>query len=238
MTDTTTPTTPSPGKPAAPTAAATPATRTPHPVLELLKQRYPALFGDTPQPLKRGIFQDLFAVLEPEQPEGLSKATLKQALAIHTRSLRYLQAVASGAPRLDLSGQVAEATTPEHRLHALLTVFARRRPRPQETPEQMQARLQRRIGQVFVDSGLSAEQFLARLQGQSPEDAAKTQAALADVAAQDARAEAVQQAFAASGAKSVAAFARMYAMHPKAVERQLARAQQLQHIRQTAPPSP
>ena len=45
-----------------------------------------------------------------------------------------------------------------------------------------------------------------------------------------ARAEAVQRSFAASGAATPAAFAQMYGMHPKAVERQLARAAQLQNL--------
>jgi sRNA-binding protein len=61
-----------------------------HPVLLQLAQLYPALFGDSPKPLKRGIFQDLQAA----QGEALDKDGLKQALALHTRSTRYLNVVA------------------------------------------------------------------------------------------------------------------------------------------------
>lgn len=237
MTDTTAPiATPSSAEGAVPSATAPataaadkPTRRPPHPVLLLLAERYPALFGAQPQPLKRGIFQDLAAALGEDGP---SKVNLKQALGIHTRSRRYLQAMASGAPRVDLQGQVVEATAPEHVLHALLALFARSRPRPQETPEQMQQRLQRRIGQLLMDSGLSAEEFVARAQLQDAQAQATLEAALVEVAEQDARAVAVQRSFTASGAASPAAFAQMYGMHPKAVERQLARAQQLQQREQ------
>lgn len=138
---------------ATPVPAAT--RRPPHPVLEQLGRDHPALFGATVQPLKRGIFQDLMAAYG----ETMDKAALKTALAIHTRSIRYLQAVASGAPRHDLQGQVVEATAPEHVLHAMLELFKRRKPRPGETPEQQQERLQRRIAQLFADSNLTREAF-------------------------------------------------------------------------------
>ncbi|MDO4593076.1 MAG: ProQ/FINO family protein, partial [Comamonadaceae bacterium] len=62
-----------------------------HPVLAQLAQLHPVLFGETVLPLKRGIFQDLIAL----HGEALDKAGLKVALSIHTRSTRYLNAVAS-----------------------------------------------------------------------------------------------------------------------------------------------
>ena len=130
--------------------------RGPHPVLLQLAQLYPALFGATVQPLKRGIFQDLLAA----HGEALDKAGLKVAMAIHTRSTRYLQAVASGAQRHDLQGNAVEPMAPEHVLHAVLEVFKRRKPRPGETVEEQQQRLQRRIAQLFMDSGLTREAFL------------------------------------------------------------------------------
>ena len=52
--------------------------------------------------------------------------------------------------------------------------------------------------------------------------------ALAEVAEQDAKAEAVQRAYVASGSGDVRAFADMYGMHAHTVMRQLHRAQQLQ----------
>ena len=213
---------------ATPVPAAT--RRPPHPVLEQLGRDHPALFGATVQPLKRGIFQDLMAAYG----ETMDKAALKTALAIHTRSIRYLQAVASGAPRHDLQGQVVEATAPEHVLHAMLELFKRRKPRPGETPEQQQERLQRRIAQLFADSNLTREAFLERAQLKDPAVLASVEHALAIQAEHDARAEAVARSFAASGAASAAAFAQMYGMHPQAVQRQLNRAAQLQAQRAAA----
>ena len=200
--------------------------RGPHPVLLQLAQLYPALFGATVQPLKRGIFQDLLAA----HGEALDKAGLKVALGIHTRSTRYLQAVASGAQRHDLQGNAVEPMAPEHVLHAVLEVFKRRKPRPGETVEEQQQRLQRRIAQLFMDSGLTREAFLERANTKEPKALETITAALDYAAEQDARAEAVQRSFAASGAATPAAFAQMYGMHPKAVERQLARAAQLQNL--------
>lgn len=213
---------------ATPVPAAT--RRPPHPVLEQLGRDHPALFGATVQPLKRGIFQDLMAAYG----ETMDKAALKTALAIHTRSIRYLQAVASGAPRHDLQGQVVEATAPEHVLHAMLELFKRRKPRPGETPEQQQERLQRRIAQLFADSNLTREAFLERAQLKDPAVLGTVERALDAQAEHDARAEAVARSFAASGAASAAAFAQMYGMHPQAVQRQLNRAAQLQAQREAA----
>jgi len=65
--------------------------RTAPPLLAELAQWYPRLFGERPLPLKRGIFQDLMAARAPD------KDALKQALAWHTRSTRYLVAVAGGS---------------------------------------------------------------------------------------------------------------------------------------------
>ncbi|MEG2045861.1 MAG: ProQ/FINO family protein [Comamonas sp.] len=210
-----------PGAGAAPQSAATarPA-REIHPVLLQLAQLYPALFGDSPKPLKRGIFQDLQAA----QGEALDKDGLKQALALHTRSTRYLNVVATGAARCDLQGVEVEAMAPEHVLHALIEVFRRKKPRE---GEDLQAKLQRRIGQAFIDSGLNRDAYLEKVQLREPSALAKVEAALAVVAEQDAKAEAVLRAFEGSGADSVEAFADMYGMNAHQVQRQLHRAKQL-----------
>jgi ProP effector len=197
-----------------------------HPVLEQLAQLHPALFGAVFLPLKRGIYQDLLAA----HGEALDKAGLKVAMAIHTRSTRYLNAVASGAARHDLQGNPVEAMAPEHVFHALVEVFKRKKPRD---GEDLQAKLRRRMGMAFMDSGLSRDAYLEVVQVRDEATQALLDAALAEVAEQDAKAEAVQRAFAASGAASVEAFADMYGMNPHAVQRQLARAKQLQAV-QTA----
>lgn len=192
-----------------------------HPVLAQLAQLHPVLFGETVQPLKRGIFQDLLAA----HGDTLDKAGLKVALAIHTRSTRYLNAVASGAARHDLQGNVVEAMAPEHVFHALVEVFKRKKPRD---GEDLQAKLRRRMGIAFMASGLSREAYLEVVQVRDEATQTLLEAALNEVAEQDAKAEAVQRAFAASGADSVEAFADMYGLNPHAVQRQLQRAKQLQ----------
>lgn len=198
-----------------------------HPVLVQLTSLHPALFGETVLPLKRGIYQDLLQL----HGEALNKAELKVALAIHTRSTRYLNAVASGMPRHDLQAQVVEDMAPEHVFHALVEVFKRKKPRD---GEDLQAKLRRRMAGAFMASGLSREAYAERVQVRDENTQTLLDAALADVAEQDAKAEAVQRAFQASGAESTEAFADMYGMNPHAVKRQLQRAQQLQQQREAA----
>lgn len=211
------------GRPAA-SAAARPA-REVHPVLAQLATLHPTLFGATVLPLKRGIYQDLLAL----HGEALDKAGLKVALAIHTRSTRYLNAVAAGAPRHDLQGTVVEAMAPGHVFHALVEVFKRKKPRD---GEDLQAKLRRRMALAFIDSGLSREAYLESLQVRDADTQALLDAALDEVAEQDAKAEAVHRAYVASGSGDVHAFAEMYGMNAHTVMRQLHRAGQLQAARQ------
>lgn len=200
-----------------------------HPVLVQLGQWYPALFGATVLPLKRGIFQDLLDA----HADNLDKAGLKTALSIHTRSTRYLNSVASGAARHDLQGHVVEMVAPQHVLHALLEVFKRKKPRD---GEDLQAKLRRRIGLAFIASDLTREAYLECLQLRNESALATVDAALAEVAEQDARAEAVQRAYIASGVDNVQIFAEMYGMNPRTVQNQLQRVVQLQ-ARRTPPPA-
>lgn len=208
------------GNAAAGKPAARPA-RELHPVLVQLAQLHPVLFGENVLPLKRGIFQDLLAL----HGEALDKAGLKLALSIHTRSTRYLNAVASGAARHDLDGKEVEAMAPEHVFHALVEVFQRKKPRE---GQDLQATLRRRMAQAFVASGLSREAYAERVQVRDEATQALLDAALNEVAEQDAKAEAVQRAYVASGSGDIRAFAEMYGMDARAVMRQLHRASQLQ----------
>ena len=212
------------GRPAAPQSAAPRPVREVHPVLQQLAQLHPALFGENFLPLKRGIYQDLLS----RHGDALDKAGLKVAMAIHTRSTRYLNAVASGTQRHDLDGNPVEAMAPEHVFHALVEVFKRKKPRD---GEDLQAKLRRRIGQAFMDSGLSRDAYLEVVQVRDAATQTLLEQALDEVAEQDARAEAVLRAFSASGVDSVEAFADMYGMNPHAVQRQLHRARQLQTAR-------
>ena len=218
-----------PRRDAAPAAPKAPP-RPRHPVVEKLAGMYPALFGDQPLPLKRGIFQDLMAA----HPEAFEKNELKVALGLHTRSTRYLNAVAMGEPRHDLQGNVVEAMAPEHVFHALVEAFRRRKPRD---GEDLQVKLRRRMGMAYIGSNLSRDAFLERVQVKDEATQALLGAAMQEVAEFDAKAEALATAHAASG-KSVAEFAEMYGMHPAAAERHLQRAAQIKAIAEAPAAAP
>ena len=185
-------------------------------VLEQLAAWYPGLFGARFLPLKRGIFQDLMQT----HSETLERDSLKIALATHTRSTRYLVAVAAGEMRHDLHGQAVEEMAPEHVLQALLEVFRRRQAR---TQEDLKPKLRSRIEQVYERSGLSAEAFLQLVRGRDGATTLVLEQALAQVRGRDAKDEALLRAFDASG-QALAEFSDMYGMDPSLVSRSLERA--------------
>ncbi|MCF8212099.1 MAG: ProQ/FINO family protein [Rhodoferax sp.] len=187
-----------------------------YPVLEQLAALYPPLFGSVFLPLKRGIFQDLLAA----HPDAFDKEGLKAALAFHTRSTRYLSAVASGQQRHDLQGDAVEAMAPEHVHHALLEVFRRRQMR---TEESLQPKLVQRIVQAFEASGLSAQAYVELVRSRDLSANALLEEALVQAQTRSAKNEALLRAFEASG-KTVESFAEMYGMNPREVEPMLARA--------------
>lgn len=204
-----------PAKPARP-ARNQPARSSVLPVLEQLAAFYPSLFGAVFLPLKRGIFQDLLTA----HPEAFEREALKAALSMHTRSTRYLSAVAAGQQRHDLQGQPVEAMAPEHVHHALLEVFRRRQAR---TQDDLRPKLRERIVQVFTASGLSPQAYTELVH--SRDEAANTvlEEALADAQALAAKDEALLRAFEGS-AQTVEVFADMYGMDPRLVTRMLERA--------------
>lgn len=191
-----------------------------NPALQQLQALYPQLFGEQPKPLKRGIFQDL----EAAQPGVFAPADLKLALGIHTRSTRYLNAVAQGMPRHDLDGQVVEQMAPEHVFHALVEVFRRRKPRD---GEDMTQKLRRRMAMAFEASGMAREDYLQLVRGRDDATNALLDEAMAEVAGNHARDEALLRAFEASGAATVDAFADMYGMQARHVGQQLERARRV-----------
>jgi len=199
--------------PAGPQAARAPRSR---PVLEQLANLYPHLFGDVVVPLKRGIFEDLLAA----HPEAFEREALKAALALHTRSTRYLTGVAAGQQRHDLQGQTVEDMAPEHVHHALLEVFRRRQAR---AAEDLTPKLRNRIVQAFEASGLSREAYAELVRSRDEAANAVLDEALAEAAARSAKDEALLRAFEASG-QAVEAFAAMYGMDPRAAARTLERA--------------
>jgi ProP effector len=183
------------------------------PVLEKLAALYPAHFGATFLPLKRGIFQDLLAA----HPDAFERETLKAALSFHTRSTRYLSSVSTGQQRHDLQGHAVEAMAPEHVHHALLEVFRRRQGR---TQQDLRPQLRARIVQAFESSGLSTTDYCALVHTKDEEANALLNDAMAEIGARAAKNEALSRAFEASG-KTIDAFADMYGMDPQAVERML-----------------
>ena len=203
-----------------PAPAAQQAPRPQNPLLEQLAQWHPALFGEQLLPLKRGIFEDLLAA----HPE-LEKDALKTALQQHTRSGRYLAAMASGQARHDLAGQPVEATLPEHVHHALIEVFRRRQ---QRTQEDLTPKLRNRIVIAYEASGLSREDYAERVHGRDEKTNALVADALAQADARAAKDEALLRSFTLSGQTSEQEFAEMYGMNPAQVAQQLERARRRQ----------
>ena len=194
-------------KPKAPTG------RPVHQVLERLFQLYPKLFGARFVPLKLGVFQELMAL----HPADFTKEELKAALGVHARSTRYLESVASGAKRHDLSGLPVEDVAPEHVHHAIMEVFRRRQARSRED---LRPWLRSRLVKAIEASGLTRAQYDERVPTQDPVAAAALDEAFAELAQQAAKREALRRAFAASG-QTMEVFAEMYGMDLQAVRRTL-----------------
>lgn len=194
-----------------------------HPALEQLAALYPHLFGAVFRPLKRGIFQDILAA----HPELFEREALKVALGLHTRSTRYLQSVAAGDKRHDLQGQPVEAMAPEHVHHALLEVYRRKKAR---AAEDLLPKLRNRMIAAFEASGLTREDYTARVASRDESANALLEEAFADWAARNAKDEALLRAFEASG-QTLDAFADMYGLVPRTVGQQIERARRLAAVR-------
>lgn len=202
-----------PSRASRPRAPARKTARPVHPLLLKLGELYPRLFGARFLPLKIGIYQDLVAA----QPDALPAADLKVALGLHTRSTRYIEAVASGLPRHDLQGKPVEPVAPEHVHHAIQELYKRRRGK---APEQARERAVAQLAAAIEASGLTREAYRERFTSPDDEVHAVLEEALSRVAQRAARREALQKAFAASG-KSVAEFAEMYGLDAAETKRLL-----------------
>lgn len=198
-----------PVTPTAPTAARAPAAgrkapRPTHPLLHKLFELHPRLFGARFLPLKLGIFEDLVAA----HPQALPAAELKVALGLHTRSTRYIEALASGLARHDLQAQPVEPVAPEHVHHAILELFKRR---SGKAPEKAREQAVQQLANAIEASGLGREGYRERFTPTDADLQALVDEALAKVAQKNARREALQKAFQASG-KTLEAFAEMYGL--------------------------
>lgn len=208
----------------APVTAETPPSGTPpaspagrsqsaQPVLEKLFELYPHLFGANFVPLKLGVFQELLA----NHPEQFEREALKLALGVHTRSSRYLQCVAAGMKRHDLQGTAVDDVAPEHIYFALVELFRRKQLR---SKEDLRPKLRARLLAAFDASGLTRQDYLARVQTKDVQANAALAEAFAERDQQLAKQEALRRAFESSG-KSVEEFADMYGMAPREVARAL-----------------
>ena len=190
------------------------------PVLEQLFSLYPQLFGAEFLPLKLGVFQELLAA----HPEQFERESLKAALGVHTRSTRYLQAVAAGKQRHDLQGVAVEAVAPEHVHFALLELFRRRfaRARADQGPK-LRAQLITALLTAFEASGLSSQDYRLRVETRDADANALLDEALADHEQRLAKQAALRRAFESSG-KSPAEFAEMYGLNLREVNAALSQA--------------
>lgn len=194
-------------------AAPRKARREVHPILHKLFELYPRLFGSRFLPLKVGIFEDLLAA----HPEALPAADLKVALGLHTRSSRYIEAVASGLARHDLQGRAVEPVAPEHVHHAILELYRRGCGR---APQQARERAVAQLAAAIEASGLGRDGYRERFTSADDNIHSMLEDALEVVAQRAARRDALQNAFRASG-KTVAEFADMYGLDPKETRRLL-----------------
>jgi ProP effector len=189
-------------------------------VLEKLFELYPHLFGAEFLPLKLGIFQELLAA----HPEVFERASLKAALGTHTRSTRYLQCVAAGKKRHDLQGNAVEDVAPEHVYLSMLELFRRRAARARED---LRPKFRAQLIQAFEASGLSRQDYQARVQNSDEAATALLVEALDEHDERQARQDALLKTFEASG-KSVDEFADMYGLDKRDVIRALERKAKLE----------
>ncbi len=196
-----------------------------HPTLEKLAALHPAVFGPRALPLKLGTFQDLMerhpGVFQPEE--------LKEALGRHTRSTRYLDAVARGVQRHNLDGEPVAPMAMEHIHHAVVEMFRRRQARSQVD---QQPALRLRLRELLLASGMDRAAYAAAAKINADNFSALIDTADQDQAGDIARREALARAFEASG-QSVEAFADTYGLSHRDAARALQQAQDDQRIKAT-----
>ncbi|MGJ7571844.1 ProQ/FINO family protein [Variovorax sp. RB2P76] len=188
------------------------------PALERLFELYPQLFGARFVPLKLGVYEELLA----RHPEDFKAEDLKIAMGQHARSTRYLESVAAGLPRHDLDGNALDPVAPEHVHHAILELH-RRRSQRNNNGEDLRPQLVARIAKAVEASGLDREAYAVLVRSRDENNNAVVDEALAELAQQAAKREALLRAFEASG-RSEQEFADMYGMKHGDVTRTLQRA--------------
>jgi hypothetical protein len=131
-----------------------------------LAQRFPALFGGAPKPLKLRIQADI----QERAPGVFSKQALSAFFRRYTGSTSYLIAVTKAQSRFDLDGQPAGELSEEHRKIAA-DELTRRRARNEErrAVEQEQRRNRANLLRDFERTTLTVANFCA-LKGVAPEE--------------------------------------------------------------------
>lgn len=194
--------------------------RSVQPVLEKLFELYPNLFGLKFLPLKLGIFQELLA----SHPGHFERDSLKAALGLHTRSTRYLQCVAAGNQRHDLQGVAVDDVAPEHVYLALLELFRRRQDRSRED---LRPKLRAQLMATFEASGLSRQDYLARVQTNDAQANTLLEEAFAEREQKLAKQEALFRAY-ENSCKAPEEFADMYGLDKREVIAAIDRQRRLQ----------
>ena len=133
---------------------------------------------------------------------------------MHTRSTRYLQSVAAGQKRHDLQGKPVEDVAPEHIFLSIVELFQRRQAR---SSEDLRPKLRKQLLAAFEQSGLTRQDYLARIGTPAEAIQALLDEVLAEVEQQRARRAALKKAFEAS-AQSVEAFADALGMRVSEVQ--------------------
>ena len=123
-----------------------------------LRQRFPALFGGGPKPLKLRIQADI----QERAPGVFSKAALSAFLRRYTGRTSYLIALTRASNRFDLDGAAAGDISVEHR-QAAIDELARRRgmQAAREAAQEQQRRDRAGLLRAFEGSALSPANFCA-----------------------------------------------------------------------------
>lgn len=107
-------------------------TQTARSVLKQLQQEFPVIREC--QPLAIGIDKQLIAV----QPE-INRKLLRGALAIHTKSVRYLKSLQTASTRFNLDGSAAGEVAEEQRTLAAQTLHTHFKKKAEERKAQLAA---------------------------------------------------------------------------------------------------
>jgi ProP effector len=192
-------------------------------MLKQLSQLYPHLFGALIKPLKRGIYHDILL----DQPTAIDAQILKIVLAHHTRSTRYLSAVADGLPRFSLLNESIEAMAPEHIYYALHEIYRRRQLR---SSENLNPALVLQIIALFDKSELTKAEFDALLRTKNATQNSILDECLAALSQRSAKDQALVHAFESTNLDNIQDFSDMYGLHPKTVEMAMIRVEKEKSI--------